>query len=55
MPLIFANEAEKRKGWTLSLPFLKEVRQKVSEIEKGDDTPSLEQVEDVLLAYEEIK
>ena len=55
MSFIYANEEESKRGWTLSIPFLKEVRQKVLEIESGDDTPSLEQVEDVILAYEELK
>lgn len=55
MSLIFANEDEKKKGWKLSIQFLKEVRQKVGEIELGDDTPSLEQIEDVIVAYEECK
>lgn len=55
MPLIYANDEEKKKNWTLSVSFLKEVRQKVMEIEVGDETPSLEQIEDVILAYEKIK
>jgi len=55
MSLIFANDDEEKKGWKLSIQFLKEIRQKVAEIELGDDTPSLEQIEDVIVAYEECK
>lgn len=55
MTLPLANETEAQKGWRVSNEFLKTVRQKVIEIELGDETPSLEQIEDVLVAYEQVK
>ncbi|WP_336663553.1 hypothetical protein [Kurthia gibsonii] len=55
MTLTLANETEAQKGWRVSNEFLKTVRQKVIEIELGDETPSLEQIEDVLVAYEQVK
>ena len=53
--LPLANETEAQKGWKVSNEFLKIVRQKVMEIELGDETPILEQIEDILVAYEQVK
>lgn len=44
----FADEAEKKGGWTLSPKFLDEIYDKISNYE---DAPSWEGIELVLLAY----
>ncbi len=55
MSLAYANEEEKKKGWTLSCSFLNQIKKSVEENQLGDDTPSLEQIEDVILTYEKLK
>lgn len=55
MPLVYADEEEKERGWTLSCSFLKTIQKKMKETQSGGLIPSLEQIEEVLLAYEKIK
>lgn len=55
MSFPLANEEEKKNGWTLSPKYLKEFQQKVEEKQLGEETPSLEQIEDILLVYCECK
>ncbi len=52
MGLIYANEEDKNNGWTLSFELLEQVQIRVKKIDGIEETPSLEQIESVLLAYE---
>lgn len=55
MTLVYANEEDKKNGWTLSFEYLQQVQKKAKEIDDIEKTPSLEQIESVLLAYENSK
>lgn len=51
MQIKFASDQEKAEGWTLSPSFLEEISDVIDDLE---DTPSLEGIELVILAYHQI-
>jgi hypothetical protein len=55
VPLTYANEDDKKNGWVLSYKFLEEVQLSLEEKYISDEIPQLEQIEDVILAYEKLK
>ena len=55
MTLVYANEEDKKNGWTLSFEYLQQVQKKAKEIDDIEKILSLEQIESVLLAYENSK
>ena len=53
MKLIYANEEERLGGWTLSVDFLKKVRDTAHKQEMTNT--SLENTENILLAFHEVR
>ena len=54
MKLPYGNTNDATNGWKLSFAVLEQIQSKIEEKEFNGNVPSLEQIEDVLLAYFEV-
>lgn len=54
MKLPCGNANDASNGWKLSFAVLEQIQSKIEEKEFDGNVPSLEQIEDVLLAYFEV-
>lgn len=54
MKLPYGNAEDRKNGWKLSYAVLEKISNKIEESEFDGHVPSLEQIEDVLLAYYEV-
>ena len=54
MKLPYGNANDATNGWKLSFAVLEQIQSKIEEKEFDGNVPSLEEIEDVLLAYYEV-
>lgn len=54
MKLPYGNAEDRSNGWKLSFAVLEQIQSKIEEKEFDGNVPSLEEIEDVLLAFHDV-
>ena len=54
MKLPYGNAEDRKNGWKLSFAVLEQIQYKIGEKEFDGNVPSLEEIEDVLLAFHDV-
>lgn len=54
MKLPHGNAEDRKNGWKLSFEVLEQIQNKIEEKEFNGNVPSLEEIEDVLLAFHDV-
>ena len=54
MKLPYGNANDAANGWKLSFAVLEQIQSKIEEKEFNGNVPSLEEIEDVLLAFHDV-
>ena len=52
--LPYGNAEDRKNGWKLSFAVLEQIQSKIEEKEFNGNVPSLEEIEDVLLAFHDV-
>lgn len=54
MKLPHGNDEDRKNGWKLSFAVLEQIQKKIEEKEFDGNIPSLEEIEDVLMAFHDV-